>query len=316
MLCPRVYLRNRRRNFYAQSFGAAAVSADAHPGAGGRNRHYAPADGLDRYGYTPDPNAFIAADEENGVLQGYQDDSITVTLWRETVGDATYNVARVKIADPSQFRTGLNHPKARTDNKISAIAEKHNAVVAIGGDYFGKDDYGYVVRMNEVFRKKPSKQRDMLLVDSNGDFHIILQSDADELKALLSSDTLTFPNVFNFGPALVVDGNVCEIPDYYKNKYNVFADEPRCAIGQIGELEYLLVVVDGRRKDSDGCTCAELADFMAKQGCTMAYNLDGGNSALMWFGGENYSEKTVKAERSVSDIIYFATAIDAANTEE
>lgn len=55
---------------------------------------------------------------------------------------------------------------------------------------------------------------------------------------------------------------------------------------------------------------------MAKQGCTMAYNLDGGNSALMWFGGENYSEKTVKAERSVSDIIYFATAIDAANTEE
>lgn len=177
--------------------------------------------GLTDTGYTPDPNAFIAADEENGVLQGYQDDSITVTLWRETVGDATYNVARVKIADPSQFRTGLNHPKARTDNKISAIAEKHNAVVAIGGDYFGKDDYGYVVRMNEVFRKKPSKQRDMLLVDSNGDFHIILQSDADELKALLSSDTLTFPNVFNFGPALVVDGNVCEIPDYYKNKYNV-----------------------------------------------------------------------------------------------
>lgn len=272
--------------------------------------------GLTDTGYTPDPNAFIAADEENGVLQGYQDDSITVTLWRETVGDATYNVARVKIADPSQFRTGLNHPKARTDNKISAIAEKHNAVVAIGGDYFGKDDYGYVVRMNEVFRKKPSKQRDMLLVDNNGDFHIILQSDADELKALLSSDTLTFPNVFNFGPALVVDGSVCEIPDYYKNKYNVFADEPRCAIGQLGELEYLLVVVDGRRKDSDGCTCAELADFMAKQGCTMAYNLDGGNSALMWFGGENYSEKTVKAERSVSDIIYFATAIDAANTEE
>ena len=43
---------------------------------------------------------------------------------------------------------------------------------------------------------------------------------------------------------------------------------------------------------------------------------DCGNSALMWFGGENYSEKTVKAERSVSDIIYFATAIDAANTEE
>ncbi len=267
---------------------------------------------LSATGYVPDPSAYIAEDVENGVLQGYQDESLTVTMWRETVGDAVYNVSRVKIADASQFRTGLNHPKAKTNNKISAIAEKHNAVVAIGGDFFGGDDYGYVVRMNEVFRKKPSKQRDMLLVDSNGDFHIIFKSDADELKALLSSEEVTYPNVFNFGPALVVDGQVCEIPDYYKNKYNVFADEPRCAIGQLGEKEYLLVVVDGRRKDSDGCTCAELAEFMAAQGCTIAYNLDGGNSALMWFGGENYSEKTVKAERSVSDIIYFATAVPAA----
>lgn len=266
---------------------------------------------LSATGYVPNPDAYIAADEENGVLQGYQDDSITVTMWRETVGDAVYNVSRVKIADASQFRTGLNHPKAKTNNKISAIAAKHNAVVAIGGDYFGGDDYGYVVRMNEIFRKKPSKQRDMLLVDSNGDFHIIFKSDADELKTLLASEEVTYPNVFNFGPALVVDSTVCEIPDYYKNKYNVFANEPRCAIGQLGEKEYLLVVVDGRRKDSEGCTCAELAQFMADQGCTVAYNLDGGNSALMWFGGENYSDKTVKAERSVSDIIYFATAVDA-----
>ncbi len=262
-------------------------------------------------GFAPNPDAYIAADEENGVLQGYQDDSITVTVWRETVNDAIFNIAHVKITDPSQFRTGLNHPKAKTDNKISAIAEKHKAVVAIGGDYFSKDDYGYVVRMNEVFRKKPSKQRDMLLVDNLGNFHIIFKSDATELKELLESEALTFPNVFNFGPALVVDSKVCEIPDYYNNKYNVNANEPRCAIGQLGELEYLLVVVDGRRKDSDGCTCAELADFMAEKGCTIAYNLDGGNSALMWFGGSNYSEKSVKAERSVSDIIYFATAVDS-----
>ena len=49
---------------------------------------------------------------------------------------------------------------------------------------------------------------------------------------------------------------------------------------------------------------------MYDKGCVQAFALDGGNSALMVFGGENYSQKTVKAERSVSDIIYFATAID------
>ena len=55
---------------------------------------------------------------------------------------------------------------------------------------------------------------------------------------------------------------------------------------------------------------ATLAQFMYDQGCVQAYNLDGGNSALMYFNGENYSRKSFEAERSVSDIIYFSTGID------
>ena len=115
-------------------------------------------------------------------------------------------------------------------------------------------------------------------------------------------------NVFNFGPALVIDGELQTMPEKYN--YNIDGMEPRCAIGQLGELEYLLVVVDGRDADgSKGCTVAELAQFMYDQGCTQAYNLDGGNSALMYFHGENYSKKSVSAERSVSDIIYFSTGV-------
>ena len=50
---------------------------------------------------------------------------------------------------------------------------------------------------------------------------------------------------------------------------------------------------------------------MHSKGCLQAYNLDGGNSALMVFNSENYSAKSFEAERSVSDIIYFATAVDS-----
>ena len=116
----------------------------------------------------------------------------------------------------------------------------------------------------------------------------------------------------------ILSGGFTYFGNYLRQRFGfdyVYANELEIVDGRLTG-RYAGEIVDGRRKDSDGCTCAELADFMAKQGCTMAYNLDGGNSALMWFGGENYSEKTVKAERSVSDIIYFATAIDAANTEE
>ncbi len=266
-------------------------------------------------GYVPDPDCYIAEDEANGVKQGYQDESLTVTVERVKVGDSTFNVARIKIADPSQLRTGLSsklNSKNKT-NKISAMAEGYNAVVAIGGDYFSDAKNGYIVRQYEEFRKSPKSVYDMLLIDQKGDFHLVLQSDATELKALLSSEELTFPNIFNFGPALIKDGVLLEAPEYYVkngNRYNIKdTSEPRCAIGQMGELEYMFVVVDGRRKDSDGCSTDELAQWMHEQGCIQAYNLDGGNSALMWFGGENYSDKTVKNERAVSDFIYISTAV-------
>ena len=140
-------------------------------------------------GYVPNPDCYIAADEENGILQGYEDESITVTMERVRVGDSTFNVARIKIADPSQLRTGLENEKASRNNKVSAIAAKHNAVVAIGGDFFADAKNGYIVRQYKEFRKSPKSVYDMLLIDNNGDFHIVLRSDAEELKALLSSES-------------------------------------------------------------------------------------------------------------------------------
>ena len=249
------------------------------------------------------------AKESNYTEDGYQDETLTVTMERVWIGKAQYNVARVKIADASQLRIGLAAPfgKKKT-NKISTIARDNHAVVAIGGDYYGNEEGGYVVRMGEVYRKKPLKSRDMLVTDSKGNFHILKNSDAAQLKELMSAED-SIVNVFNFGPALVIDGELQTMPEKYN--YNIDGMEPRCAIGQLGELEYLLVVVDGRDADgSKGCTVAELAQFMYDQGCTQAYNLDGGNSALMYFHGENYSKKSVGAERSVSDIIYFSTGIN------
>lgn len=259
------------------------------------------------------------ADPANFTESTYEDASLSVTMEQLWYEGAHYNVARVKIADASQLRTALAGPFGKKTNKISAIAKNNNAVVAIGGDYCTNEEGGYVVRMGETYRKKPVKSRDMLITDENGDFHIIPKSDAATLKALMEEHTLV--NVFNFGPALVIDGELQEISTEYR--YNPYGMEPRCAIGQIGPLEYLLVVVDGgdgrsvtitdedgNERESSGCQVATLAQFMYEQGCQQAYNLDGGNSALMVFGEENYSKKSVSAERSVSDIIYFATAVD------
>ena len=256
-----------------------------------------------------DFSAGHAAPDSNYTEESYTDESITVTVEHVWVDDARYNVAHVKIADASQLRTALAADFGKTKtNKISTIAKNNNAIVAIGGDYYSDRNNGYVVRQGQVYRTKLAKTLDILFVDQNGDFHIILSSNADELKALLDSGATPI-NVFNFGPALVVDGEQKDVSTY--SNFNPKGNEPRCAIGQVGPLEYVMVVVDGRNAaQSNGCTLNELASFMKSLDCTQAFNLDGGNSSLMVFHGENYSQKSKSAERSVSDIIYFATAID------
>ena len=91
--------------------------------------------------------------------------------------------------------------------------------------------------------------------------------------------------------------------------YNPHGDEPRMAIGQIAPLDYVLVLAEGRSKDSRGVNHEELAGFMFDLGCMQAFNLDGGNSATMVFNGGFYQDKTRDNERAQSDMIYFASAV-------
>ena len=115
-------------------------------------------------------------------------------------------------------------------------------------------------------------------------------------------------NCFFFGPALVVDGEVQGADTYDDYAFDPTQPNPRAAIGQIGPLTYAVVVVNGRTSETVGVTMEQLATIMGDIGCQQAYNLDGGNSATLVFHNEIYSAKENK-ERSVSDIIYFASAI-------
>lgn len=280
----------------------ALLSVSASGGAAPQTPAALPVD--DTPGMLPNPAGFT----ENG----YQDESLTVTMESFEVGDSMFHVARVKIAHPSQLRTALAGPYGtKKTNKTSTMAQNSLAVVAINGDYYTNREGGYITRQGETFRKRPSKSMDMLVIDSRGDFHVLVKSDPEKLTALIKDTENPIMQAFTFGPGLVIDGVLQPMPEPYQ--FNIRRPEPRAAIGQIGPLEYMLVVVDGRRDDSPGATVEELANFMFEQGCTQAFNLDGGNSATMVFHDAFYSRKTENSERSVSDIIYFASAVDPAS---
>lgn len=57
--------------------------------------------------------------------------------------------------------------------------------------------------------------------------------------------------------------------------------DPRAAVGIKEDGTVFMLVADGRSNTSNGLTLTELANYMKKQGCISAINLDGGGSAQM-----------------------------------
>ena len=247
--------------------------------------------------------------EANFTDAGYRDDTIIAEIQEVRQDNSIYHVAYVKIATPTQLRTALaGDPDKDRTIPTSTLAQSVNAVVAVNGDFFSKSTGGFIVRQEETLRTKVSDNYDLLLVDENADFHIVMAGKSNQKSAITAlKEEHQIVNAFFFGPALVVDGTVQNVPDTYG--WNPTGQEPRAAIGQIAPLTYAVVTVDGRIADSQGVTLNTLAAFMAQIGCQQAYNLDGGNSSALVFHNKLLSIKDVE-ERSINDIIYFATATD------
>lgn len=251
-------------------------------------------------GYKPNPAGYISDTE-------YSDASLSVKMESREIDGSVYHIAFVKIANPSQLRTALAGPYgSKKTAKTTEMALENNAVVAINGNYFQYRSGGFEARQGEIFRKTPNTQLDLLVIDELGDFHIFKKSNKKELSAFLKKHTAV--NALTFGPALVIDSEQQTIYNSYG-----FAPQdkaPRVGIGQLGPLAYVFVVVDGRQEGySRGITIKRLAEFMLELGCTQAFNLDGGGSATMVFNGACYNKLVDDAERNISDILYFASAV-------
>ena len=222
------------------------------------------------------------------------------------------HIARIQVSDPSQIRPAVGNPEklATTRTKaVSTIAKSNNAVIAINGDnYTDKPDKTtFEYRMTKKIRSKSNRTKDILIIDDQGDFHLFVKSQGiKEFPEQLKKDGRKLVNAFTFGPALVKDGELMKIDENYG--YNPHGREPRAAIGQTGKLSYVLVIVQAAdRNGKSGMSQEKLGELMYELGCVQAFNLDGGNSAELVFGDRIIKGMSSGDERTLSDIIYFAT---------
>lgn len=256
----------------------------------------------------PAPNPALYTED------GYEDETISVKMEHREMEDGTrMHIAYVKIADASQFRTGVANPDkvASTKTKtVKAMAKTYNAVIALNGDnYTDKPDKTtFEYRMTQKIRSKSNKLKDILVIDDAGDFHLFVRSKGiKEFPEELKKAGRKLVNAFTFGPALVKDGELLELDENYG--YNPGGREPRAAIGQLDRLSYVMVIIEAKdRSGKSGFSQGKLAEFMYGLGCVQAFNLDGGNSAEMVFGDQIYKGMPGGDDRTLSDIIYFATA--------
>ena len=250
-----------------------------------------------------------------GDYAGYHDDSIDITTeWVERFGTPIL-LTRVKIADASQFRTGLAAKfPSTTSTKVTALSQRVNAVLAFTGDSFITHNDGIVYRCANRYRIRPNAGRDTLIIDDRGDFHILTPTPTiwqrQEAEAwwegYVREQGLTPIHVFCFGPGLVIDGE--EIPSTDTHIADIGREQKyrRIAVGQTGPLEYLIIATNGPEDArGQGLTIMELADVCYEFGCVQAYNLDGGLSATVVLAGQKIFPRT--NPRNVADYLWFAT---------
>ena len=265
-----------------------------------------------------DADEVVFPGEDLTILNGsqiryYLDETLLTISWRSEINGNVFNFTEAVLSHPSQFRKYItNNEYASTVRKtVSSMSQELNAVVGMSADFYGFRGFGIMVYNGQLYRKN-ELNLDTCFVDTSGNLILMPRNTVanSELNDYIKENNVSFS--LSFGPIIIDNG---EISSFAYEDYRVGEvkdNYSRAAIGQIGELHYLLCTVDGGTESGGmyrgGTTVKVLAQQMHRMRCEKAYTLDGGQTATMTVNGEIFNRVGYGSERPVSDIIFFATA--------
>lgn len=238
----------------------------------------------------------------------YRDATILVIVWKEIIEERCATLAEVKIADGSQFRRKLTEDTYGSSVQLyaSELSAAANAVVAMNADYYAYRQTGLTVYQRQLYRNNPGKL-DTCFINSEGDMLFVRAGElgSDEaVKQYIADNDVLFS--LSFGPVLVENGEAQYCASYPIGEIDM--EYSRAGIGMTDKLHYLLMTVN-HTDMRPRANVNEFAKFMAAKGCDKAFNLDGGQTSEIVFKNQAVNHVDFDAERTVSDIIYFASAI-------
>jgi len=254
--------------------------------------------------WNPDLNFFPDAPFEY-----YMDETILVICWKEVINGGVYSFAEVKIADGSQLRRAIAENSYGSSVQLypTDMAKAANAIVAINGDFYSYRSLGITVYQRTLYRFQP-KLVDSCFFTSEGkmlfSYRGEMESEAQAQQFIEDNDVVF---ALAFGPVLVDNYERVPVTSYPVGE--VDAMYSRAAIAEFDDLHYLLVVLGQQGSYSRRAQLSEFGQTLYDMGVRNAYTLDGGQTATLVFNGKCFNRVDWDSERTMSDIVYFGTAL-------
>lgn len=260
---------------------------------------------------------FTAGEIEHGDMH-YRSANVSIEVTKHASTDPymCYYLADIYIQDITSFQTAVakdyaekNPADIKSTINAKLISELVGSIISMTGDNFAPTPAGrWIVRNGlEWVRKYPIDQ-DICVLYYDGVMETYRVRDIDV-------DAITARNpyqIWSFGPELLVDGQATT--KFTANNGSGNKVNPRGAIGYYEPGHYCFLLVDGRQSGySIGMTYADLSTLFAELGCTAAYNLDGGDTAVMCWGAEWINRPQDAKPRSCADFLYI---VEPSGTEE
>lgn len=250
-----------------------------------------------------DEGEFIYSSEEEG-LWVFVDETCKVIIQRKY--DATQPLTWFEcdlwgdVEKGELLKTTQNDPVKMAKVRVDATetAKKHGIVFAMNTDYYtyrvavsNSRKTGVVIRDGQILYDDRYTEKqvtpslfpnlDTLAFYPDGTLSVHHSYD---LTAQEYIDAGAY-DVFSFGPYLIKDGKLSEKAYTSSDTRN-----PRAAIGMVEPGHYVAVMCEGRLKRSTGVTMSYLAKLMRSKNCQVAFNIDGGQTAVVVFMGKQLNQ--------------------------
>ena len=307
------------------SYDAAANNVEATPAPTEVPAYMAHMPALNAKGFLDEGEYLYSSEDEGLWIYVSQTSKIIIQRKYDATQPLTWFEADLygDLDAGEMLRTVQNDPEKMGKVRVDATetAKKHNVVFAMNTDYYtyrvavnNNRHTGIVIRDGSILYDDPYTEKqvtnsmfpnlDMLAFMPDGSLKVY-HSWEKTAQEFIDEGVQT---VYSFGPYLLLDGKVSERA--YANNEN---KNPRCAIGMVEPGHYVAIMCEGRLKRSAGVTISYLAKMMRAKGCQVAFNMDGGQTAVMVFMGKQLNQigaydggKT--NSRPTSEVLGFGTS--------